>query len=271
MRYLFTVLALVFGLAAQVSAQDTALQSLETRQDGRGWEAVGRLDIAGKGFCTAALIEDRFILTAAHCVYDTDGTLIAPERFQFRAGLRSGRAEVERGVRRFLTHPGYTYQGPVARTSTVGNDIALLELDQPIRLTRVQPFQVAGLPAPGQDVGIVSYAMDREEAPSLQESCAVLGEREGMYVLTCDVNFGASGAPVFRIENGVARIVSVISAMAVMDGTPVALGTSLGQPLTELRAAFAALGPALPGGTNRIHVAGARNETGARFVQVPSN
>lgn len=270
MRRLLLALALIFGPTAS-AAQDSALQSLETAQDGRGWEAVGRLDIAGKGFCTAALIDTRLILTAAHCVYEADGNLIAPENFLFRAGLRSGRAEVERGVRRIVTHPDYTYEGPVARSGSVGNDIALLELDQPIRLTRVQPFAIASQPRRGDAVGIVSYALDREDVPSLQEVCSVLGNQRGMVVMTCDIDFGASGAPVFVMQNGVARIVSVISAMAQMDGEPVSLGTSLGAPLVELRAAFAALGPAVPGSVNRIRVTDARNDTGARFVTVPAN
>lgn len=266
------VLALALILAPlSAMPQDSALQSLDTAQDGRGWEAVGRLDITGKGFCTAALIDDRLILTAAHCVYETDGTLIAPENFLFRAGLRSGRAEVERGVRRYVTHPDYTYEGPVARSGAVGNDIALLELDQPIRLTRVQPFDIATQPARGDAVGIVSYALDREDTPSLQEVCSILGNQQSMVVMTCDIDFGASGAPVFRVENGVPRIVSVVSAMAQMDGEPVALGTSLGAPLDELRAAFAALGPALPGAVTRIRVTDERHDTGALFVTPPGN
>lgn len=79
-------------LAVSALAQESGLVTLETRQDSQGWEAVGRLDIRGKGFCTASLIRDRLILTAAHCLYDSDGGLITPDRFEFRAGLRDGRA-----------------------------------------------------------------------------------------------------------------------------------------------------------------------------------
>ena len=58
MRRMFVILALMLGVCGSASAQDTALVPLQTRQDSTGWDAVGRLDIAGKGFCTAALIRE---------------------------------------------------------------------------------------------------------------------------------------------------------------------------------------------------------------------
>jgi hypothetical protein len=37
-------------------------------------------------------------------------------------------------------------------------------------------------------------------------------------VLTCDVDFGASGAPIFRMDGSIARIVSVVSAKGELAG-----------------------------------------------------
>ncbi|MEM6481406.1 MAG: S1 family peptidase, partial [Pseudomonadota bacterium] len=39
-----------------VLAEQTPLERLDTGVDGRKWEAVGRLDVGGRGFCTGALI-----------------------------------------------------------------------------------------------------------------------------------------------------------------------------------------------------------------------
>jgi protease YdgD len=61
-----------------------------------------------------------------------------------------------------------------------------------------------------------------------------------LLVLSCSVDFGSSGAPVFAIRNGVARVVSVVSSKADYGGDNVALGTTLQGPLVALRAALAA-------------------------------
>ncbi len=268
MRHLFFSVVLLLASAGGLQAQDAELVTLQTRQDSQGWEGVGRLDIRDKGFCTAALIRDRLILTAAHCLYDTDGTLISPERFEFRAGLRDGRAAATRRISRAFAHPDYNHDGDQgADPAEVALDIAVLELAQPIRSTRIRPYLIAPRPLTGDQVGVVSYGRGREAAASLQEVCSVLGRQTGVIVMTCDVEYGSSGSPVFIMQDGETRIASVISAMAQVDGEKVSLGTSLNGPLSELLAHFAAFGPARPGGTQRLMGFGERNDTGAKFVR----
>jgi V8-like Glu-specific endopeptidase len=266
MRHILLSAALLMGATLSAAAQETDLVTLETRQDSQGWEAVGRLDIRGKGFCTAALIRDRLILTAAHCLYDSDGSLIAPERFEFRAGLRAGRAAATRAVSRAIAHPDYDFDGDATNAEEVAMDIAVLELDKPIRNTRIRPYLIAQRPLTGDEVGVVSYGRGREDAPSLQEVCSVLGRQTGVIVMTCDVEYGSSGSPVFLMTDGETRIASVVSAMAQVNGQKVSLGTSLASPLNVLMSHFSALGPARPGGTQRLISIGERNDTGAKFV-----
>ncbi len=270
MRYLIVFASLFLGLATQALAQiadETPLVTLETGEASRGWEGVGRLDIDGTGFCTAALIEERLILTAAHCVYGQNGRLLPAEAFQFNAGLRGGRAEATRGVNRLVAHPEYIFTGKTGRAGGVAMDIAVLELDRSIRLTRVQPFDVAADPRRGDQIGVVSYGRGRANAASLQEVCSVMGRQSGVLIMTCDIEPGSSGAPVFTLENGKPRIVSVVSSMSSLGEREVSLGTSLNEPLQELLRHFASVGPAKPGGSQRLIQMGERNDTGAKFVR----
>lgn len=269
MRQIFLALSLACGLGTMTTAQsvNSDLVALETGSEARGWESVGRLDIRNKGFCTATLIEDDLILTAAHCVYDSRGELIDAERLTFNAGLRAGRAEATRGVVRLIAHPGYTHQGSDTQSNRVAMDIAVLQLDRPIRHTRILPFPIAERPSRGDEIGVVSYGRTRSETPSLQDLCAVKGRQAGVIVMTCNVEPGSSGSPVFMVKDGVRHIVSVVSAMATVGNEQVSLGTSLEAPLQELLAHFAGVGPAKPGGEQRIMRLGERNDTGAKFVR----
>ena len=267
MRHLVISAILTFLMTLGVQAQGSNLVTLETRQDSQGWEAVGRLDIRGQGFCTAALIRDRLILTAAHCLFDNNGALIAPSRFSFQAGLRDGLAQATRSVIRTIAHPEYRHSGEATNAREVAIDIAVLELDRPIRNTRMRPYRIAQRPIRGDQVGVVSYARGREDAASLQQVCDVLGRQTGVIVMTCDVEHGSSGSPVFMLDGGETKIASVVSAMAHVNGEKVALGTSLEGPLNVLLSHFATLGPARPGGTQRLINVEERNDTGAKFVR----
>ncbi|SPH22898.1 Glutamyl endopeptidase [Ascidiaceihabitans donghaensis] len=262
MRRWMSLSIMVLVITSAAFAQDARLRRLDTSDAGKTWEAVGRLDIGGTGFCTGALIAPDLVLTAGHCLFDkASGAPIDPQTIEFLAGWRNGRASAYRDVRRAVVHPEYAFEGDVS-SERVRNDLALLQLARPIRNSKIAPFGTAARPRKGDKVGVVSYAKDRAEAPSLQEVCTVLARQEGVLVTSCSVDFGSSGAPIFTFENGAAHIVSVVSAKAEVKGDKVSLGTALGAPLARLQAEMIATADA-----GRVRVGGIRNDTGAKFIK----
>lgn len=268
-RLIPALLAAVLACAAPAPgiAEDGPVVSLQTADDSRGWDAVGKLILGDHGFCTGALIGPQLVLTAAHCLYDkTTGVQMRPEDMQFYAGWRNGRAVAYRSVSRAVAHPDYRYGGN-NKLDRVTADLALLELSQPIRLPSILPFETGATPVEGDAVDVVSYAQDRSEAPSIQEACVVLAGRRETLILSCNVDFGSSGAPVFSIIDGIARVVSVISAKAEVDGRKVALSVPLAAPLAALRAALADSKLTDRGNLEGVSVLSGGQGNGAKFIK----
>lgn len=239
MRFCAAIVACLLSATTPSAAQEeaTELTKLMTAYDARGWEAVGRLNIGFGAMCTGALISTKYVLTAGHCLFNRrTGERIDPDAVTFHAGWRNNRATATRRIRRAIVHPEYEFSGPTNDRNAVAVDLALLELDSEIRLSNVEPFKTGSRPRKGQKVGVVSYAQHREESPSIQEICHVLARQRGVLIMSCDVDFGASGAPIFTYQDGKPQIVSVVSAMAESQGRMVSLGTNLQKPLSELLA-----------------------------------
>lgn len=265
MRPALFAAALLHSLPAL--AQEAPLVSLQTADDSKGWNAVGRLNLGAHGFCSGALIAPDLVLTAAHCLYDkSTGARIEPRDIEFQAGLRNGRAEAYRNVSRTVAHPDYIYSGD-SEIDRVGYDVALVQLDQPIRQPSIKPFETASVMGIGTEVGVISYAQDRAEAPSLQQTCHVVDASFTVLVMSCDIDFGSSGAPVFAMRNGVPVIVSVISSKAEANGEKVALGAVLQAPLRVVMAEIEKdNGPVALSG-KRVNTLSGGKASGAKFVK----
>lgn len=275
-----SVVFCVFACFASPSLAQTAtsflpsidpVRPLQTADDVRGWEAVGRLD-TGVSFCSGTLITPDLVLTAAHCLFSEDGERYDDADLQFAASLRNGRAEAVGTVAR--SYVPETYTGRVGRPSfeTVSDDLALLELAQPINSVNVTPITTGSRGQVEDLVTVVSYGRDREAYASIEENCEILASDNPVQVLSCHVVSGSSGAPILRESGAGVEVIAVVSAVGQWQGEEATIAVSVDRILPDLLAAYQAgnegMLSRMPGTIRLINSENSGRDTiGARFLR----
>ncbi|MFY0616358.1 trypsin-like serine peptidase [Shimia sp.] len=271
MRFPIILSVLVALISALPAVSEQRLQPLRTRADLLGWEALGRLDLATTGYCSAALIAPDQVLTAAHCLFDGEGKRVAADKITFRAGYVEGVALAERSVDRVVVDAGYLDDAsPKIRPQMMRHDVALLRLSAPILSDVADPFVIHTDPQDGDEVSVLSYGRGRSEHLSWQRDCSVLSQGWGLLTLDCDVTYGSSGAPVFVRHGNRMRILSVISATGeTAEGIKRSYGMALTDAVAELKRRLRvedAPSVRSTGGAKRSQI-GNRSGTGAKFIR----
>ncbi|MFS4580550.1 trypsin-like serine peptidase [Phaeobacter sp. C3_T13_0] len=232
MRHFIRLIAAAFvastTLSVSAEAQSAGVRAIQ------GWEAVGRLNIAGRNMCTGSLIAPNLVLTAAHCLYNPQtGQAVNPRNIKFEAGLNGRRAKASRRVVKAVIHPGYRHKW--SSRSEAGSDIAVLRLNRPISGSQIRPFVLAAAPTPGESVDVLSYTVNHASRPARERDCRILSTRSETLVTSCRADYGASGSPVLQMRPGHSpMLVSVISAKAQMGRKRVSLATTFDRSLRAL-------------------------------------
>ena len=218
-------------------------RALSDPASAKAWRAVGRLDIDNRGFCTASLIADHLVLTAAHCLFaKTNGAQLSADKMIFKAGFQRGRSAATRRGARYVIHPNYRHNSP-DKVKNVPFDIAVIELESPIRTADIIPFDLHRKPRLDDSVMVVSYARGRSEIPSIEDGCKMFDVYREALIYSCDVDFGASGSPVFVMTTAGPKIASVMTSKSQFRDKKVSLGAPLGTSLQRLLNELATTNP----------------------------
>merc|ERR1711874_330607 len=92
-------------------------------------------------FCGGSLIDERHILTAAHCVahmskYDVQNLRVRLGDHNIKDGIKDG-STVEKRVKRVIRHKGFS-------SSTLWNDVAILTMEDDVQFNNnIQPICLA--------------------------------------------------------------------------------------------------------------------------------
>lgn len=204
------VALMVLPLAWPAAAADVAAPR-RPRIDAEGypWQAFGRVNHQGSGFCTGVLVGPAVVLTAAHCLYNRrTGVWGEAGRIHFVAGYDNRGHAFHARAARYLVAADYDPSKTARTPAEAARDWAVVTLERPAP-ARLGYLGVArfrketGVP-PTPEFSLAGYGRDRPHALSADEGCRLIGWDPGIVLLLhdCQAVRGISGAPILGRWNG---------------------------------------------------------------------
>ncbi|NIB39191.1 trypsin-like serine protease [Pseudomaricurvus alkylphenolicus] len=167
------------------------------------WVSIGNISINGRRFCTALLIADDVVATAAHCLHNPiSNDWYPPEYVNFLAGYRAGDFVAHRRARRLIPNPRYRFRED-PNLETLANDWALVQLREPLELESLVLAQTDRRSETDRgNILLAGYRGDSRELLTLDNRCGLLPQSElqlqGLLSSSCDGFHGDSGGALLR-------------------------------------------------------------------------
>lgn len=179
------------------------------------WSVIGRL-IGENGECTATLIADDILVSAAHCIEMEDGRTEAHVEFLTGAGLRHG--PLSANVVSYFISPQHF--SDIKHDAAGRSDWLLLKIDKPLgRALGFVPSQpINDSSAFDWDIRQGGFGWDTGGILAGHLGCSILALNDDNTIQhDCDTTNGDSGSPLMAFVDGRYSVTAVISHSRLVD------------------------------------------------------